>query len=174
MARGEWAAEPPAGRDHAEWGENEVALGEARVGDRKAASAPAPPAPRDDVEVEHPRSPAAAGAAAEVPFDRLQRPQHLGRREIARDQRDGIGEVAAGTAKCGVEDGGGHVEQVEAPLQFGDGGGNHVAGRAKPAVAAIAAKRDRIEGSIGWQDYPFVLSEVEGRCRALEERTPFD
>ena len=57
-----------------------------------------PPLHSDDVEVEHAAAPAPAAAAAELALDRLQRGQHFRRVELAFDQRDRIGEVAAGAA----------------------------------------------------------------------------
>ena len=50
---------------------------------------------KHDVEVEYARAPAAAGAASKLPFDGLELSQQFRWRQIAFDQRDGIGEIAS-------------------------------------------------------------------------------
>src|SRR5690242_17319367 len=110
VADGEGASDAPIGSDGRERPEHEAASGELRMGDGERPRAELAAAPQHDVEVKHARPPAAAAAAAEFAFDGLEAAKHLGWVEVAFDQRDGIGEVAAGAAMGGVEDDWGSVE----------------------------------------------------------------
>ena len=78
--------------------DDEGAIGCRGMRDGEGSRAPSTSAPVDDVEIEHTRRPSAAAASAEFALDGLERPEHLGRIEIAFDERDGIGEIAAGSA----------------------------------------------------------------------------
>src|SRR5689334_17601031 len=103
MARGEVARNPPAGGDGGERLQDEAAPAELRMRDCQSGRAPFAAAPQNEVKVEHPRSPALAAAPAELALDGLEAPQHRDRRLAAFDQRDGIGEIAAGAAVGRVE-----------------------------------------------------------------------
>ena len=63
------------------------------MGDGEPRRANRPAAPRQYVEVEHPRTPAAAGPAPEVLLDGLECGKHRLRAKHAFDQGDGIGEI---------------------------------------------------------------------------------
>ena len=66
--------DPPVGRDRGQRVEHEGAARERADGGWSGrASATCPPLHSDDVEIEHARRPSAAGAAAEVALDRLER-----------------------------------------------------------------------------------------------------
>src|SRR4051794_41927079 len=74
----------PGGRDLGEQPEHEGAGAEGGMGNDRSGSAPGAFGPEDDVEVEHARPPAAAGAPAETAFDRLQLgEQRIGSKTLA-------------------------------------------------------------------------------------------
>src|SRR2546423_1000837 len=104
MADGEGAQDPPAPRGGRERAEHERAFGERRMGDGQAVRTPPASAPQGDVEVEHARTPAAAGPASETALYGFEPLEHLGRIKGAFDQRDGIGEIAPGAAVGWVQD----------------------------------------------------------------------
>ena len=88
----------------------------------------------------------AAAAAAEILLDGFELDEHLERGEIARDQRDRIGEVAARWPVRRIEQDWRRGEQAEVALQPCDGGFNDSAGPAEAAVRAVRADRNRVEG----------------------------
>ena len=97
-------ADAPARRDCGKRLEDEAATMKLRVRNGQLARPETAAAPQRDVEIEDARSPAAARPAAECAFHLLELRQHLGRVEVAFDQRDRIGEVAAGRSVCRVDD----------------------------------------------------------------------
>ena len=138
-------ADSPAGGDGGKRLKNEAAGREARVRDGERTRTKLASAPKDDVEIEHARTPAAAGAAAELAFKGLHTRQHLRRLEVALDQRDGIGKIAPGATVRGIEDDRRGIEQAELLIKARDGGFDHAGGSAKATVGAIGADRDRVE-----------------------------
>ena len=97
QARGELADRSPADRiapfggDGAERAKNEGALGHCGVRDGDVGVAPRAARPEQNIEVERPRAPALAGAAAELRFDFAQPGELFGRGERRGDERDGVG-----------------------------------------------------------------------------------
>src|SRR6476659_2754732 len=96
-----------------------------------------PAAPQDDVEVEHSRTPATAATAAEILFQRLQPREQRRWPKIAFDQRDRIGEIAAGSAMRWIQDDRRGVEQAELLVEPGDRGLDHARRAAVAAVRAV-------------------------------------
>src|SRR5436189_4322502 len=92
----------PVGDDCGERFEDEAALREPWVGDGQRARVELAPAPQRKIEVEHARTPAAAGAAAEFALHRLEARKHLRGFKLAFDERHGIGEVAPSAAVGGI------------------------------------------------------------------------
>src|SRR4051812_34199565 len=86
-----------------------------------------------------------AGAAAEAALYRLEASQHLGRIEIAFDQRDGVGEIPPGAAVRGVEHDGGSVEQPELLVEPRDRCFDHARGTTETAVPTVRPNRDCVE-----------------------------
>ena len=76
-------------------------------------------------------APALAAAAAELALDALEPAQHLGRLEIAFDQRDRIGEIASRAGHGRVEDDRRGVEQAELLIEPRDRGLDDLGGRPK-------------------------------------------
>ena len=87
----------------------------------------------------------AAAPPAELVLQQLEAGQDCRRVERALDQRDRIGEVAAGAAVGRVEDNRRGIEQAELPVESCDRGFDHAGGSAKATVGAIGADRDRVE-----------------------------
>ena len=124
---------------------HKAATSRGAMGDVEAARSPFPPAPGNDVEIEHPLSPATATATTEVAFNGLEAAEHLGRIQIAFNQCDRIGEVPTGTAVRWVEQDRGSVEQTKFLVETRDGGFNDARRPAVLPVAPVRADRDCIE-----------------------------
>ena len=119
MMRGEVPVEPPAGRYRCEWPHDEASLARRFVRNGEPALSPFTACPGDDVEVEDSGAPAASAPSAELALHRLERLKHEWRLQLAFDESDGIGEVAAGTAMRGIEQDGRRVEQAECLIERG-------------------------------------------------------
>ena len=145
MASGQASLDAPAWRDCSERLEDEVPFPKLLVGYRETPRAKAAAAPQDDVEVEHSRTPATAATAAEILFQRLQPREQRRWPKIAFDQRDRIGEIAAGSAMRRVEDDRRGVEQAELLVEPGNRGLDHARRAAVAAVRAVRTERDGIE-----------------------------
>jgi hypothetical protein len=102
--------------------------------------------PEDDVEIDHARPPAAAGAAAEVALDPLEAGEQGRGGERAVEDRRGIGEAAAGGAERG---------RRADPREPGDaerrGGGADRGRGAAVAAGAVGAEGDGVKR--GWDCY---------------------
>ena len=120
MADRERASHPPSGCNAGQRLDHERAARGCGMGDCQRARAPLPAAPVDDVEVEHPASPPASAAPAELALDRFKRAQHCRRFEVAFDQRRRIGEVTPGAALGAVEKDRRGVKQPEVLVEAGD------------------------------------------------------
>ena len=138
-------ADSPAGGDGGEGLKDEAAGREARVRDGERTRTKLASAPKDDVEIEHARTPAAAGAAAELAFKGLHARQHLRRLEVALDQRDGIGKIAPSATVGGIEDDRRGIEQAKLLIEPGDRRLDHACGPAEPAMRAVRTDGDRVE-----------------------------
>jgi len=134
MLCGEVAIEAPARRNRGKRSDNEASCASRCVRDGQAAPVPFTAAPRDDVQVEHSRTPAAAGAAAKFAFDCLQMPQHLRRIDLAFDQRDRISEVSAGPTGSAVEQNWRRIEQAEVLVEARNRGFHDAC---RPSVTAM-------------------------------------
>ena len=145
MAGSKTAFDAPAGRDCCKRVENEVALFETIVRDDEPARSELAATPQNDVEVEHAGSPMLAAPPSELALDVFDPAQHLGRIQRAFDQRDGIGELAAGPADGGVEDDWRGIEQAELSVEPGDGGFDYARRAPVTAVRAVGADGDGIE-----------------------------
>ena len=161
MTRGEGAANRPAGCDRRERIERERPLLKRRVRNGEAMRSPMPAAPGQDVEVEHSTAPAAAPATAEVAFDGFEAAEHLGRFELAFDKRDGVGEIASGTAVCGIEDDPRGIEQVEVCVEARDCGLDDTSRAAEAPVRPVRSDGDGVEVGLT-QTAPFALSLSKG------------
>ena len=127
----------------------------------QAARGEAPAAPRDYVEVEHPLPPAPSRTPPKLALDRLERGEHRRRIERAFHQSDGVGEFPSRAAYRLVEDDWRRVEQAEAGVEAGDGGGDDARRTPVPDVAPVRTQRDRIEVELR-QKTPFALSLSKG------------
>ena len=145
MTRGKRADQPPIGRDCGQWPDREGAGGQAGMGDCQSVRADPPATPRQDIEIEHPRPPAAARPPPEIALDRLQCGKHRLGIEIAFKKHHRIGKVPPRTAMRRVEHDRRGVEQAEVPVEPGDGGTDHAAGAAVAAVRAVGSERDGVE-----------------------------
>ncbi len=139
------ALQPPARRNRGERRNHEGPLRRRWVRDGEGARSPPATAPGDDVEVEHAVAPAAAGAAAEVALDPLERLQHGGREQAALDQRHRIGKLTTGPAMRRVDQDRRSVEQSKVAIEAGDRGFDDPWWRAISPVGAVRADRDRVE-----------------------------
>src|SRR5260221_9664887 len=135
----------PGRSDGRERLKHEAAACELRVGDGQARRPEFAAAPQHDVEVEHARAPAAAGAAAEFALQRLEARQQRGRIECAFDQGHGIGEIASGATMRRVEEDGRRIEQFELLVQARNRGFDDARGPAEAAVRPVRSDRDGIE-----------------------------
>src|SRR5690348_16427269 len=81
-------ADAPPGSDRSKGLENEAAAGQPKMGNGERAGAKFAAAPQRDIEIEDAGPPAASRAAAECALEALQAPEHLGRIQVALDQRD--------------------------------------------------------------------------------------
>ena len=115
------------------------------MGDGQASRTDPTAAPRENIEIEHPRSPAATRATAEIALDRFERGEHRVWVGNACDQHDRIGKISPGAALRRVEDDRRGVEQAEVRVEPGDGGADHAAGAAVATVRAVGAERDGVE-----------------------------
>lgn len=115
--------------------------------------------PGNQVEIEHSRPPAPTLAAAEIPFDAFESLQHFTRIEAALHQRNGIGEIAARTTDCLVEDDRRCVEQVEVCIEPGNRSFDNAGRPAMTDVTAIGAEGNGVE--VG-QSKPFALNLSKG------------
>ena len=147
MTRGEGAAQWPAGRDRGERHQHERAAFELGVWNDQCARGEAPVAPQGDVEIDHPRPPALASAAAEIALDRLEQAQQLGRFGGGFNERDAIGEVAAGGAMGVVEQDRRRVEQRKVAFEPLDRRRDDLRRAAMAAMAAVGADGDGVEVS---------------------------
>lgn len=95
MLGGDRPADAPGRCNCSEWIENETARFGVGMRHSKLSRPHAPPAPQDQVQVEHSRAPALSPTAAEVALGLLQVREEIGRRELAFDQSYCVGEVAA-------------------------------------------------------------------------------
>ena len=138
-------ADLPAGRYGGKWLKNEVAGREARVRDSERTRTKLASAPKDDVEIEHARTPAAAAAAAELALEGLEAREYLGRLQAAFDQGNGVGEVAAGAAMGCVEHDRRGIEQTELLVEAGNCGFDDALRSAKTAVRPVGADRHDVE-----------------------------
>src|SRR3546814_13133637 len=66
------------------------------MGNCQGRVGPGTPRPEQDIEIERPRAPALAGAAAEARIDFLHAREHFGRAQRRGDERDRIGIAPAG------------------------------------------------------------------------------
>src|SRR6185369_11426013 len=135
----------PVRRDGRERIEDEAALAELAMGNGQPPRSPLAPAPQCHVEVEHPWTPALSAAAAEFALHALQAAEPGGRLELAFDERNGVREIAAGSAVGRVEDDRRGIEQPEILVEPGDRGLDHGGGAAMPAVRAVRPNRDGVE-----------------------------
>ena len=158
MAGRKRAFNPPARRDRRQRIEDEAARAKLAMGDGQSPRSQSPAAPQCHVEVEHTGAPALSPAAAEFALDGLQADEHVRRLELAFDQRDGIGEIAAGSAVGRVEDDRGSIEQPEILVEPGNRGLDHPGGTAVPAVRAVRPDRNGVEIWACGQLTPFGLS----------------
>ena len=93
-----------ARRDGAQRLEHEAAVSKFRMGNCQPPRAELPAAPEYQVEIEYPRTPAAAPAAAELALQCLEAMKQPRRVEISFDERNRVREIAAGAADGRVED----------------------------------------------------------------------
>jgi len=115
------------------------------VRDRQRTRTPAPAAPVDDVEIQHPRAPATAAASAELPLELLERAEHLRRIEPAFDERHGVREIAAGSALRLVQKDGGCIEQAEIFVEPCDCRFDHLWRAAEAPVWPVGADGDGVK-----------------------------
>src|SRR6185369_9084050 len=135
----------PVRRDGRERIEDEAALAELAMGNGQPPRSPLAAAPQCHVEVEHPWTPALSAAAAEFALHALQAAEHGGRFELAFDERNGVREIATGSAVGRVEDDGRGIEQPEILIEPGDRGLDHAGGAAVPAMRPVRPDRDGVE-----------------------------
>lgn len=145
LARADRAVEAPIGRDCRQWLNDERPACREGMRHRQPARAPFAAAPGDDVEIEDPRPPALAAAAAEIVLDLLEHGEHRRRIKVAFDQRHGIGEIAARGPVRGIEDDRRGVEQPERLVERGDRGLDHLRRSSVAAVGTVRSERDRKE-----------------------------
>ena len=137
--------ERPARRDRGQGLDDKGTGASRRVRHDELARAPLASAPADNVEIEHPASPATAWAPAEIALDLLEPAQNGGRSEPAFDQGHAIGELPPGSAMRLVENDGRSVEQAESATQARDRSLDDARGAAEGAVRPVRSDRDCIE-----------------------------
>ena len=145
VTRGKWALHSPIRCDRCQRKKHETAPGKLGMGHGQPSSSDPATAPQHDVEIEHPRPPALSWTPTEFPLERLQPDKHLARLERAFDQRNRIGEIAAGTPARGVEDDARGVEQPEVRIEPGDRCLDYAGRSAKPPVRTVRSDGDGIE-----------------------------
>jgi len=145
LPRGQAAADAPTRRDGRERLKYERPALDRGVRHRQLARVPPAAAPVGNVEVEDPGAPAPAAAPSELALDALERCQHVGREELAFNQRHGIREVAPGAAMRGVEQDRRGIEQAEVAVEPGDRRFDHLRRAAEPPVRAVRANGNGIE-----------------------------
>ena len=132
------------------------------MGDDQVPQADSPAAPRQYIEIEHARSPAATGPPPEIMLDRLERGEQCVGIERTPDQRHRIGKVAPGIAVGGIEHNRRGAEQTEIPVEPGDGRADHLRRSAVAAMRTIGAERDGVEMDLGGQKNSVRPEPVEG------------
>lgn len=104
----------------------------------RAARPPAAALPQHDVEIEHPRAPAAGPTATEIAFDLLQHGQKLGWQQMCSQQNRAIGIAAPTRANRNALDDTRHRLHAKARHAHGlDGGGQYGAGGAVAVVPLV-------------------------------------
>ena len=136
-------ADAPAGGDGSERLENEAPPGDLGMGNHEGARAEPAAAPQRDVEIEHARAPALAGAAPELALDSLQAAQHFRWLEGALHQRDRIGEIAPGISMRGVKDDRRGIEQAKLLVEPRN---RRLDYRWRPTVATVRSVRTNGDG----------------------------
>jgi hypothetical protein len=106
-------ANSPGRRNGRERLEDEAARSELRMGYAELSRAKLALAPERNIEVQHAWAPAPAATAAESSLQCLETRQHIGRFELALNERDGIREVAARAAVRGIQNDRRSIEQAE-------------------------------------------------------------
>jgi hypothetical protein len=138
-------ADSPLRRDGRERLEDEAALCQLRVRDRQLSRIEPTAAPQRDVQVEDTWAPLAPAPAAERLLKCLEAGEHGRRREIAFDERNGIGKLTAGSAVRRIENDRGSIEQAEFAVQPGNRGLDDLLRPTEAPMRTIRANCDRIE-----------------------------
>jgi hypothetical protein len=138
-------ADSPSRRDGRERLEDEAALCQLRVRDRQLSRIEPTAAPQRDVQVEDTWAPLAPAPPAERLLKCLEAGEHGRRLEIAFDERNGIGKIAAGAAVGRVENDRGRVEQAELLVQSGNRRLDDLLRPTEAPMRTIRANCDRIE-----------------------------
>ena len=142
--------------------------------DGQSVRAYSPPAPHQNIEIEHPRTPAASRTAAEIALDRFQRGEQIIRIKRAFDQHNRIGKISPRPALRRVEQDRRGIEQAEVRVEPGDGGGDHAAGAPVATVRAVGAERDGVKMNLGGQKNsvrPEPVEELPFTSSALGRKT---
>ncbi len=145
MTGGEGAAQWPAWRDRGEGHEDEGAAFKLGVRNGQRARGKPAAAPQGNVEIEHPRSPALAGAPSEIALYGLEVAKQLARLERGFNKSDAIGEVAAGEAMGVIEQDRRRVEQRKFALEPVDRGRNYLGRAAITAMSPVGPDGDGVE-----------------------------
>ena len=103
----------PAGGDLGERLKHEIPLPEVRVGDNQAGACEGAFGPQDQIQIEDTRTPAPAGAPAELPLQLFQSIEQIRRSKVGRQDRRGIREAASRRAECRRETDRGEVIDAE-------------------------------------------------------------
>src|SRR4051794_10852532 len=145
VASGQRPFDTPAGRNRGQRLEHEAAPCDLRMRDSEAARSEAAAAPGDEIEVQDARSPALARPAAELAFDPFQALQHLARVAFAFDERDRVGEIAAGSAVRRIEHDRRGIEQAEVLVEPGNRRLDDAGWSAKAAVRTVRPDPNGVE-----------------------------
>ena len=103
----------PAGRDFGERLQHEITLPEVRVGDGQPGAVKGASRPEDQIQIKDPRTPAPAGAPAELPLQLFQPIEQVGGCKVGRNDRRGVCEAAPRRAERGCRSYGGEAIDAE-------------------------------------------------------------